>query len=120
MSEDEMIMILNSAILRFNYPKINLKNKDDDLKVFNENLGFDEIQILSIIMAFEWLSPFLNDAELMREGMSSKEYNRFSKSSQMVALRKLKEGAEKDLKKLLVDYSKRDGNSSALGKLRGE
>lgn len=119
LSEDEMVMILNSAILRFNYPKVDLKDKDDHLKIFNQDLGFDEIQILSIIMALEWLTPFLNDVDLLKDGMSSREYSRFSKSAHIVSLRKLQENSKADLKKILVDYSKRTGNSSALGKLRG-
>jgi hypothetical protein len=120
LSEEEMIMIMDAAILKFNYPKVNLKNKNDTTKEFDGDLGFDEIQILSFLMVVEWLSPVLYDITLLKRDMSSKEYQTFSSSAKIISLRKLYELAVSESKSLLVNYSKRDGDSSGLGKLRSE
>lgn len=117
LATDELISIMDAAILKFNYPKVDLKDKDDTLQQFNQDLGFDEIQILASLMVVEWLEPIINDVSLLKQTKTSPEYKSFSQANHITAIEKLHENMKKENKKTLIDYSKRDGNKSNLGKL---
>jgi ABC-type phosphate transport system auxiliary subunit len=119
-AEDDMIMLLNEAVLLFEYPKIDLKDKNDEDQVFNNTLGFDEIQLLAHLMTHAWLQRQLRDIELLRQTMSPLEFQKYSQANHINSLLKLEQHSYEYIETLKKRYSRRDNNKSLLHKLGGE
>lgn len=119
-AEDDMLDLMDAAILDFEYPKVDLKDKDDENMQFNNELGFDEIQLLSFMMSVKWLQRQINDISLMTPGMTPQEYKTFSRANQLDAIANALKMAEEKAKTLRLAYSRREGNRSALYKLGGD
>ena len=119
-SIDDMTLLLNSAILNFEYPKIDLKSKDDTLQELDNELGFDEIQILGHLMMYEWLKRQLRNIDLLRQTMSPIEFKQYSQANHINSLMKLEERVFQEVERLKRRYSVRTGNLSNLYKLGGE
>ena len=119
-AEDDLISIMDSAILNFEYPKINLKDKNDELQQFNEDLGFDEIQLLSHIMVLEWMRRELRNVDALRQFMTTKDFNTFSQANHINSLIRAENMLSKTVSQLKIKYSIRDGNTSKLNMLGGD
>lgn len=119
-AEDDLISIMDAAILNFEYPKVDLKNKDDAGQIFDEQLGFDEVQILSHLMVLEWMKRELRNIDGLRQFMTTKDFSTFSQANHVNSLIRAEEMISKDLKQLKVKYSMRRGNAPDLTALGGD
>lgn len=118
-AEDDMNSLLNSAILNFEYPKMDLKDKDDELKQFNNTLTLDEIEILGHLMAYEWMSRGLQSIDLISQNMTTKDFNTFSQANHINSLTNTLRRREKQIRQLKIKYNMRDGNQPDLHGLGG-
>lgn len=57
-------MLLNSAKFHFRYPRVSLESNEEE---FFEDLGNDEIQVLSTLMRREWLDRCLATWDNIRQ-----------------------------------------------------
>lgn len=119
-AEDDLLGIMELAIFEFEYPKVDLKDKDDEAKHFNQELGFDEIQMLIYLMTVVWLRRKLHSADLMKVRMTPQEFKTFSTSNQLNSMLAALEHSEKHAKRLKAAYSRRENGRSALYKLGGD
>ena len=119
-SEEDMMLLLDDAILNFDYPKVDLRAKDDELQEFENDLSFDEIQLLGHSMAHAWLRRQLKDVELLRQTMSPLEFQKYSQANHLNVLMKLQLDDWAYIERLKKRYSRRDDNKSLLHKLGGE
>jgi len=119
-AEDDMMILLDDAILNFEFPKVDLKAKDDVSMMFENDLGFDEIQILGHLMTHAWMRRELRDVELIRQTMSPAEFQRYSQANHINSLLKLEEENALYIEKLKKRYSRRHNNASLFYKLGGE
>ena len=119
-SEDDMMILLDDAILNFDYPKVDLKAKDDAVQEFTNTLTFDEVQLLGHLMAHSWLRRQLRDVELLRQTMSPLEFQKYSQANHINVLVKLEEQDWLYIERLKKRYSRREDNKSLLYKLGGE
>lgn len=119
-SEDDMMMLLDDAILNFEYPKVDLKAKSDVTQEFVNTLNFDEIQLLGHLMAHAWLRRQLRDVELLRQTMSPLEFQKYSQANHISVLVKLEEQDWTYIERLKKRYSRRGDNKSLLHTLGGE
>jgi hypothetical protein len=119
-SEDDMMILLDDAILNFDYPKVDLKAKDDVTQQFTNDLNFDEIQLVGHLMAHAWLRRQLRDVELLRQTMSPLEFQKYSQANHINSLIKLEEQDWAYIERLKKRYSRRENNASLLYKLGGE
>lgn len=119
-SEDDMIILLNDAILNFEFPKIDLRAKDDELQQFTNDLGFDEIQLLGYLMAHSWLRRTLRDIELLRQSMSTVEFQKYSQANHIRTLMDMEQQDLRHIDNLKKRYSRRENNTSLLYRLGGE
>ena len=117
---DDLIEIMDAAILNFEYPKVDLKDKDDVLQQFTNTLGFDEIQILAQIMVLEWMRRELRSVDALRQFMTTKDYATFSQANHINALRNAELMEGRRIEKLKIKYSIRDGNQPVLQSLGGD
>lgn len=79
--------------------------RDDDNKAFVHDLSDLDIQILSIYMTNEWLSPQINSITLTKQIIGGAEEKFYAQSNHLSELRKLKEDNIIDAKKLYRDYT---------------
>lgn len=119
-AEDDMMLLLDDAILNFDYPKVDLRAKNDELQEFDNELNFDEIQLLGYLMAHSWLRRQLRDVELLRQTMSPLEFQKYSQANHISILLNLQSADWQDIERLKKRYSRREDNKSLLHKLGGE
>jgi len=119
-AEDDLLSLMNAAILNFEYPKIDLKDKDDDTQQFTNELGFDEIEILGHLMAYEWMKRELRSIDALRQFTTVRDFNAFSQANHINALVNAERRAQREIKRLKIKYSMRDGNTSNLKVLGGD
>lgn len=60
----DLIQLMNNSIFYFRYPKINLTKKNDEERFFEEDLTYDEIAVLSILMVREWFKRFIYNTDV--------------------------------------------------------
>lgn len=121
MVENDLTILLNAAIPYFNYPKIDLRDKDDDLQIFNVNLTVDEVEILAMAMVVEWTEREIHNVDMLRQSMTTKDFNTYSQSSHINALGRTADRMQKKLKNRLIKYSlRRDDGTSGLSDLGGD
>ena len=64
---------LNSAIAKFRKCASDLSDRDDELNTFNVDLVDEEIEILAIMIAVEWLQPQITSCLVTNQMFSGKE-----------------------------------------------
>lgn len=119
LSEDDMIGLMDDAILNFEFPRVDLTKKDDELRRFEEKLNFYVVQILGALMALSWLRRQLFDIDLVKQTMSPLEFQRYSQANHLSSLEKLLERNEAYVDSLKKKYSRREGTSSLFNRLGG-
>ena len=109
MEDDELsaylIRLLNNSVPKFRKCKNNLNDRDDILEQFNMTLFDEDIEILANLMVIEWLRPQVNNLELLKQALSSKDFNISSQANHLKELQALRKDAQSEISKLLVDYS---------------
>lgn len=115
---DDLIGLMNDAILHFEFPKVSLKDKDDESQHFNQELGFDEVQILGNLMVLSWVRRSLRDTDLIRQTMTPLEFHQYSQANHLNALISLERNLTNDMEELKRRYSRRiDNRTSAFQRL---
>ena len=99
---------LKSSIVRFKTCKKDLSDRDDLYKIFNEDLTDEEIEILATLMVERFLDPFIQTEEILREKLSSKDYNLYSPSNFLKELREVRKEAKTEAQRLMTGYSYND------------
>lgn len=102
---DTLHSYMLSAIAKFRKCKNDFKDRDDELAQFNVDLEDEEIEILAIMIAREWLQPQLTSALVTQQIYSSKEVNAFSQSSHLAQLQALDTKLKLEAQKLSRDYT---------------
>ena len=84
---------------------LKLKDRDDTSRQYNEDLTDDEVDIQSNFMVLEWIRPQLYNAELIKQSMSTKDYQIYSEANHLEKIMKLKQDIEAENNRLLVSYT---------------
>lgn len=83
--------LLYNAISYFEFPRVNLNNKDDELEEFNMALSRDEINILATYMVVAWLDQQLASIENTRMKYSGSDFKFTSQANHMAKVKVLKD-----------------------------
>ena len=95
-----------SAATQFNSICVrDLNDIDKELGQFNVDLSDEEMDILTDLMRVEWLKHKLYNSEIMRNGMSTKDYTVFSPANLQNQIRETYVDAREDAKMRLYQYS---------------
>jgi hypothetical protein len=106
--------ILMNAIPNYTNCSLDLSDRDDTLKQFNLTLSETDELVLAYYMKWEWLKPYLNTQDLLEVSFSTQEYNAFSDSAKIQAIRQLAKDARKEAGYL----STKNSVKSTFGRLR--
>lgn len=82
---------LNSAVVRVRKCQHDLSLRDDDAKVFSEDLSDLEVELLSCGMLDSWLGQYLHSTENVLMMIGGKEEKYYSQANHIAELRALKE-----------------------------
>lgn len=119
-AEIVMIELLNSAIVSFDFPKINIFDKNDTTKQFNQTLTIHEIEIISNLMKLSWVDSKVNSIYLIRQAMSEKDFKLTSQANHLNSLLKLQESTEKRVTRMINKYSYKSDNLPDYSGLVGD
>lgn len=117
--EADMVVLLNSAIPEFEYPKVDISNKNDETKEFTDNLSVDAIDILGSLMVLEWITRQTLSLNLVKQKLSDKDFRLTSQAAHLQALLELKRETAQDIERLKTRYSYRDSNKPNFSGLSG-
>ena len=116
---DEQLMLevgikTNMVIARAQMSDISF---DVDFNEFNRDLSVMEATIIAYGLLMLWLSPYLNNSEVLSTQLSSKEVTQFSNANRIqqgIALYKL---AKTEFYQLVIDYDSLQTKASILEEL---
>lgn len=77
---------------------------------FADDLSYYEINILSELMVESWYKPVVNNGEMLRNKLSTKDFTTFSPANQHKENRESYEGAHKRARSMINEYSFRMNN----------
>ncbi|OME41506.1 hypothetical protein BSK58_14900 [Paenibacillus odorifer] len=76
---------------------------------FSSELTQEEIEIIALLMTVEWIRPRINNIELLKQSLNTKDWNFYSQANHLKELRTLKEETENEIDRLIVSYSYSNG-----------
>lgn len=108
----ELKMLLKKALAKF----VNIKEVsiDYDFEQFSRELSGLEMDIISSYMVSEWISPKINNISLLRQSLSSKDFQMYSQANHLSTLMELKSKCDKEVqywasRYSLLDFTKNGG-----------
>ena len=94
-----------------------LSDTDDVKRVYSTTLTNEEIEILANLMVLEWLKQRINSMELLRMGMSTKDFRTYKQSEHLNSLLTLKKDTLGAVDRLIVSYTYSKNKLSDLRKV---
>jgi hypothetical protein len=105
---------LKSAIVKFKKSKVDL-SYDPHLMQFNNELGYEEMEILAMLMCVEYITPQIMTTEILKQTLASKDYQMFSQAQHLKELKDLRKQLRAEINSLINNYTYDNGD---LGKLK--
>lgn len=96
---------LKIAISKFKSAKTKLSGRDEETKEFDNDLNDEECNILATLMICDWLLPQINTIELIKQSLSSKDFQLTSQANHLKELRELLSANKKEANQLMNSYS---------------
>lgn len=106
--EDIAIKYLDSATSKFFNCKTDL-TRDDNMKEFANNLTRTELEIISILMVIEWLSPMIHDTKLLKQVLTDRDFKVYSQQQHLKGITALKDYLKGEVNALISNYTYSDG-----------
>lgn len=114
-AESVLEKYLFSAQARFkNVCRIDLTDRDDEAKQYNNTLDDECIEILSLGVAYYWLSAKVLRVELLRNTLSTKDFTTFSNANLLREASVLRDTVKKEFIGAINAYSYYDGSIENL------
>lgn len=113
--ENVLDLFRSSASIKFKQCS-KLSDRDENLRVYNSTLTDEEVEIVANLMVLEWLKQRVNSIELLKQGMSSRDYHIYSQAAHLDTLLKLRKETAQDVDRLIVSYTYSNNELSSLGK----
>lgn len=114
--EDILERFLRSAVADFAVVcKDGRLEADWDFKEFSDELTNEEQEILALGVDYYWFSSKVQNSELLRNSMSTKDYTYFSPANLMRELRNLRNDLKAEFKTAITLYSYNHGDFASLG-----
>ena len=108
---------LDSAVADFNAKcEKDLDDRDELAEEFVEDLTNDEKEILALGMAYYWLSAQVMDRSLLKNKISTKDYQYFSPANLMREINAMRTDVRKEYSHRITEYTYDHGDLSLGGK----
>ena len=104
--EEIIYGFMKSACTKFaKVCKIDLYDRDEDLKQFNQDLNDEIIEILSENMLVEWLKPKVLFTDNLSNVLNTKDFSMYSPANMLKELRETLSYLKKNARALINNYS---------------
>ncbi len=94
-----------------------LTDRDEENRKYNSTLTDEEIEILANLMVLEWLKQRINSIEVLKQTMSTRDYNFYSQANHIESLLKLRKDTNLEVDRLIVSYTYSENNLDDLRKV---
>ena len=108
--------LFESALVWFEFPRVNIHDYDLELEEYNINLSLEEINIIATYMVVEWLNQQLASVELVRMKYSGSDFKFTSQANHMHKLTNLQKEYERKGFHLQRLYKRRKADSNGIMK----
>lgn len=96
---------LRSACAKFKCCKIDLSDRNDELKEFNAELDDEILDIISETMVVAWLQPKLNNEENLYNSLTTKDYSIYSPANLLAKITDTFKLVKKNSTSMINNYS---------------
>lgn len=96
---------LMSAVIKFRTNKVDLSDRDENLRQFNDTLSEIEEEILALFEIIEWLTPQVYSIDILKQNMSTKDYKIASQANHLEKIQSLFNDAQVTAERLRIDYN---------------
>ncbi len=96
---------LVSAITHFNICKQDISSSNRTNISFNVTLTDQEIEILAILMLYQWLNTKVYTTELLKQHLSSRDYRTYSQAAFLKEMLDLRRKVKMESQQMLGNYS---------------
>ncbi len=120
LAEEDLLSLLNEAVMEFQYPKVDLYDKDDNEQIFHNKLTLNEIYILANIMVWKWSEGLLRDIDGLSYDMTPEEMRTTSKANHINSLMRFEKHLEASVQRQQNEYSRRERNQPLFDQLGGD
>jgi hypothetical protein len=104
--EDDLYKYLKSASVNFRQCQHDLlENMDVNAKTFTVDLNYYEIEILSILMVIEYLTPHIVATENLKQLIGNREFKFYSQANLLSELTKLRRMLRLEATQLISEYT---------------
>ena len=101
-----IISYMNTACAKFSdICRQDLSKRNQEDTAFEADLTDDEIDIICNYMMCEWMKPYLYSSELLRERLSTRDYNQYSPANLIDKMNVLYKDTVKKSRLLAINYS---------------
>jgi len=103
----ELIQVMEAALPRFAYPRVDINNVNHEELKFNVDLTNAEVQIISTLMALVWTESKINDIDLARQVYGDNDFNKHgTQAFHLRALLESKQNLELQTRRMMQTYYK--------------
>lgn len=114
--EEILYSCMKSACVNFKKVCIvNLYDRDETLKQFNNALDDEVIDIISELMIIEWLKPKVLSTENLKNCLNTKDFSLFSPANLLKEIRETLTSTKDNARKLINNYSYEHADFTKLG-----
>jgi len=96
---------LYSALVNFRTSKVDLSDRNETNREFNDTLSEIEEEILGLFEVIEWLTPQIYSIDLLKQNMSTKDYKLTSQANHLEKLKILLEESQIRAERLRIIYN---------------
>ena len=114
--EEILFGFMKSACVKFKKVwLVDLYDRDEVLKQFNQSLDDEVIDIISELMITEWLKPKVLSSENLKNCLSTKDFSLFSPANLLKETRETYDMCKKESNRLINNYSFENADFTKLG-----
>lgn len=110
-----VIGYMKSACVKFKHIcKIDLSDRDESEKIFNQDLDDEIIEIIAENMLIEWLKPKVLNTDNFKNVLNTKDFSLFSPANLLEKTKDTMDMITKNARKLINNYSFNHANPEEL------
>lgn len=98
-------------------PYVDLSDRNEDTKEFNNDIDDDVIDIIAECMITEWLKPQMYSDELLESRLNTKDFTEYSPAKLIEQMRYVYEMSKKESKVIINNYTFSHGDIAELNKV---
>lgn len=118
--EDVLYIYMTSVcrkVFKTVMPYVDLSDRNEDTKEFNNDIDDDVIDIIAECMITEWLKPQMYSDELLESRLNTKDFTEYSPAKLIEQMRYVYEMSKKESNVIINNYTFSHGDIAELNKV---